>query len=167
VIDEARRSHPVVSNEGAEGRSHDYCGIDRVAARFAEPLPEPPNHAAEVTVTMSGLRDARRLVRAEALAAGLGARSDDLVLAVNEVLSNSLNHAGQDGMLRVWHEDDGLVCEVRDGGHILQPLVGREEPAMGQVGGHGIWLVNLVCDLVQVRSNTSGSTVRMQMSRAA
>jgi anti-sigma regulatory factor (Ser/Thr protein kinase) len=167
VIAEARRSHPVVSREGAEAPSHDYCGIDKVAARFAEPLPEPPDHAEELTVTVHGLRDARRLVRAEAEAAGLGARSDDLVLAVNEVLSNSLNHAGQDGTLRVWHEPDGLVCEVRDGGHILHPLIGREEPAIGQVGGHGIWLVNLVCDLVQVRSNPSGSTVRMQMSRAA
>ena len=87
-------------------------------------------------------------------------------LAVNEVLSNSLHHAEQDGTLRIWDEPDGLVCEVRDGGHIEQPLIGREEPVVGQVGGHGIWLVNLVCDLVQVRSSPSGSTVRMKMSPA-
>ena len=36
-------------------------------------------------------------------------------------------------------------------------------PAIGQIGGHGIWLVNLVCDLVQVRSSEDGSTVRMKM----
>ena len=47
------------------------------------------------------------------------------------------------------------ICEVRDRGHIVQPLIGREEPAVGQIGGHGMWLVNLVCDLVQVRSNPS------------
>ena len=113
----------------------------------------------------AGLRDARRLVRARAEEAGLGERSDDFVLAVNEVLSNSLYHAREDGMLRVWEDPDGLVCEVRDGGHIVQPLIGREEPALGQIGGHGIWLVNLVCDLVQVRSSAGGSTVRMQMQR--
>jgi anti-sigma regulatory factor (Ser/Thr protein kinase) len=89
------------------------------------------------------------------------------VLAVNEVLSNSLHHACEDGTLRVWREADGLVCEVRDGGHILEPLIGRAEPAIGQIGGHGMWLVNLVCDLVQVRSSAHGSTVRMQMSRSA
>lgn len=165
VIAEARRSHPVVSHEGGEHTSLDYCGIDDAAARFAEPLPEPPPGAEELTVTMRALRDARRLVRARAREAGLGERSDDFVLAVNEVLSNSIQHAREDGMLRVWQDPDGLVCEVRDGGHIVQPLIGREEPAVGQIGGHGIWLVNLVCDLVQVRSSAHGSTVRMQMNR--
>jgi anti-sigma regulatory factor (Ser/Thr protein kinase) len=167
VIDEARCSHPIVSLDGAEGVSHDYCGIDGVAARFAEPLSEPPADAEELTVTMMALRHARRLVRARAQDAGLGERSDDFVLAVNEVLSNSLHHAQQDGVLRVWEDPDGLVCEVRDGGHILQPMIGREEPSIGQIGGHGIWLVNLVCDLVQVRSSAGGSTVRMQMNRPA
>ena len=28
-----------------------------------------------------------------------------------------------------------------------------------------MWLVNLVCDLVQVRSSEDGSTVRMRMNR--
>jgi anti-sigma regulatory factor (Ser/Thr protein kinase) len=165
VIAEARRSHPVVSHEGGEHASPDYCGIDNVAARFSAPLPEPPPDAEELTVTMRALRDARRLVRARAQEAGLGERSDDFVLAVNEVLSNSIHHAREDGMLRVWQDPDGLVCEVRDGGHIVQPLIGREEPALGQIGGHGIWLVNLVCDLVQVRSSAEGSTVRMEMKR--
>ena len=167
VIAEARRSHPVVSNDGAENVSPDYCGIDKVAARFAEPLSEPPSDAEELTVTVGALRDARRLVRARAQEAGLGARSEDFVLAVNEVLSNSLNHARENGTLRVWQGTDGLVCEVRDGGHINQPLVGRQEPEVGQLGGHGIWLVNLVCDLVQVRSSAHGSAVRMQMNRLA
>jgi anti-sigma regulatory factor (Ser/Thr protein kinase) len=165
VIAEARRSHPVLSHEGAEDVSHDYCGIDQVAAGFAEPLPESPPDAEELSVTMQALRDARRLVRARALEAGLGERADDFALAVNEVLSNSLHHAQEDGMLRVWPDADGLVCEVCDGGHIVQPLIGREEPSIGQIGGHGIWLVNLVCDLVQVRSSAHGSTVRMQMNR--
>jgi anti-sigma regulatory factor (Ser/Thr protein kinase) len=167
VIDEARRSHPIVSRGGAEDVSHDYCGIDKVTAGFAEPLSDPPADAEELTVTVTALHDARHLVRARAHDAGLGERSDDFVLAVNEVLSNSLHHARDDGVLRVWEDPDGLVCEVRDGGHILQPMIGREEPSIGQIGGHGIWLVNLVCDLVQVRSSADGSTVRMQMNRAA
>jgi anti-sigma regulatory factor (Ser/Thr protein kinase) len=165
VIAEARRSHPIVSHNGSGANSHDYCGIEDVAARFAAPLPDAPPDAEEITVTLRDLRDARRLVRARAQKAGLGSRADDFALAVNEVLSNSLNHAHQDGTLRVWNDPDGLVCEVRDGGHIAQPLIGREEPSIGQIGGHGIWLVNLVCDLVQVRSSAGGSMVRMQMNR--
>ena len=164
VIAEARRSHPVVSRGGEAAACGDYCGIEKVAARFGEPLPEPEGDVDELSVSLNGLSAARRLVRGRAEAAGLGARSDDLVLAVNEILSNSLRHACDDGILRVWDEEDGLVCEVRDRGHILQPLIGRAEPAIGQIGGHGIWLVNLVCDLVQVRSSDDGSTVRMKMS---
>jgi anti-sigma regulatory factor (Ser/Thr protein kinase) len=113
------------------------------------------------------LREARDIVGVRAREAALGECSDDFVLAVNEILSNSLHHAREAGTLRIWDDPDGLVCEVRDRGRILHPLIGREEPEVGQVGGHGIWLVNLVCDLVQVRSSPDGSTVRMKMSPAA
>jgi anti-sigma regulatory factor (Ser/Thr protein kinase) len=165
VIAEARRSHPVVSHDGLESVSHDYRGSDQVAAGFATPLAEPPAEAEELRVTLPALRVARRLVWRRAEEAGLGDRSEDFTLAVNEVLSNSLQHAGEGGTLRLWHDDRGLVCEVRDHGHIAQPLIGREEPGLGQIGGHGMWLVNLVCDLVQVRSSEDGSTVRMRMNR--
>ena len=167
VIAEARRSHPVVSHDGVENVSPDYCGIDKVAAGFAQPLVEPPTEAEELRVTLPSLRAARRLVWRRAEEAGLGERAEDFMLAVNEVLSNSLQHADENGTLRLWHDADGLVCEVRDSGHIVHPLIGREEPAIGQVGGHGMWLVNLVCDLVQVRSSKHGSTVRMRMDRIA
>jgi anti-sigma regulatory factor (Ser/Thr protein kinase) len=165
VIAEARRSHPVVSHDGTEDVSHDYRGIEKVAAGFAQPLCAPPGEAEELRVTLPALRAARRLVWRRAEEAGLDDRSEDFMLAVNEVLSNSLQHAGEGGTLRIWHDAHGLVCEVRDGGHIAQPLIGREEPGLGQIGGHGMWLVNLVCDLVQVRSSKRGSTVRMRMNR--
>ena len=166
VLAEARRSHPIVSGTGEPEPCGDYCGLENVAALFHEDLAEPPPDAEELRVTLDGLRDARGLVRRNAEEAGLGERADDFVLAVNEVLSNSLYHAHDAGVLRIWPESDGLVCEVRDSGWISQPLVGREEPAAGQVGGQGIWLVNLVCDLVQVRSSEQGSTVRMKMTHA-
>ena len=41
--------------------------------------------------------------------------------------------------------------------------LGRERPAAGQVGGHGLWLANQLCDLVQVRSFPTGSAVRLHM----
>jgi anti-sigma regulatory factor (Ser/Thr protein kinase) len=164
VIAEARRSHPIVSERGDPEACGDYCGIDKVAARFSDPLPEPPDDALEMRVTVFRLREARPLVRTRALAAGLGDRADDLIIAVNEILSNSLHHAHEAGTLRIWDEPDGLVCEVTDPGHILEPLIGREEPNAGQLGGHGLWLVNLVCDLVQVRSSPDGTTVRMKMT---
>jgi anti-sigma regulatory factor (Ser/Thr protein kinase) len=57
-------------------------------------------------------------------------------------------------------------CEVRDRGWIDDPLAGRERPSDLRGGGRGLWIVNHLCDLVQVRSSASGSVVRLQMSLA-
>ena len=81
--------------------------------------------------------------------------------AVNEVASNSLRHAGGWGVLRVWQAEDALICEVSDDGHIDEPLVGRMRPDIGDRGGRGLWMVNQLRELVQVRSTGTGTTVRM------
>jgi Histidine kinase-like ATPase domain len=57
-----------------------------------------------------------------------------------------------------------LICEVCDRGQVVDPLVGRHRPVDGQLGGRGLWVVNQLCDLVQVRSSPSGTTVRVHIS---
>jgi anti-sigma regulatory factor (Ser/Thr protein kinase) len=89
----------------------------------------------------------------------------DLVLAVNEVAANSIAHGGGSGTLRVWRDGGALVCEVSDRGHLDDPLADRRRPAPGQDGGRGLWLANQLCDLVQVRSFATGTTVRLHMHR--
>ena len=59
-----------------------------------------------------------------------------------------------------------LICEVRDGGRIDDPLAGRRRPSAAQVGGYGLWLANQVCDLVQLRSVPQGMVVRVHMRRS-
>jgi hypothetical protein len=54
-----------------------------------------------------------------------------------------------------------VTCEVRDSGFIAEPLVGRFRPSAAVEGGHGVWLANQLCDLVQVRSSRAGTTVRL------
>ena len=85
---------------------------------------------------------------------------------MNEVATNSLRHAAGAGVLRVWEEPHGLVCEVRDSGSFDVPLAGRERPVPGQLGGYGLWLANQLCDLVQIRSLPAGTVVRLHMRRA-
>jgi phosphate/sulfate permease len=43
---------------------------------------------------------------------------------------------------------------------VIYRLVGRRRPPVSQSGGRGHWLVNQMCDLVQVRSSRAGTTVR-------
>jgi anti-sigma regulatory factor (Ser/Thr protein kinase) len=96
--------------------------------------------------------------------AGLGeARTADLVLAVDEVATNSLRHGGGRGTLRIWREDGAVVCEVRDAGRIEDPMAGRERPAPDGDGGRGLWMVNQLCDLVQLRTLPTGAVVRLHL----
>jgi anti-sigma regulatory factor (Ser/Thr protein kinase) len=103
-------------------------------------------------------------VSRQATAAGLDpARTADLVLAVDEVATNSLPHGGGRGTLRIWREDGTLVCEVRDAGRLQNPMAGRERPTPERDGGRGLWMVNQLCDLVQLRSFPDGAAVRVHV----
>ena len=52
---------------------------------------------------------------------------------------------------------------MRDPGPIEDPLVGRRRPRSDQLAGRGQWLVNQLCDLVQIRSGAEGSAIRVRM----
>jgi anti-sigma regulatory factor (Ser/Thr protein kinase) len=168
TIERVEHSHPVCVQDGAARPSPGYLDRATVEAPFAEPLPGPPPDATEVAFDDEMLFAVRALVAARAADAGLDAvRAGDLVLAVHELATNSVRHGGGDGVLRIWCDADALICEVRDAGGIAHPLAGRERPVSGRPGGHGLWLINQVCDLVQARSFADGGVVRLHMRRNA
>jgi anti-sigma regulatory factor (Ser/Thr protein kinase) len=151
VIDEALRSHPWVVHRGARRASAAFRGLDASAAPFDEPLLEPVGAVEELRFGAQSLAAVRELVRGRAGEAGLGAaKTNDAVLAVNEVAANSIRHGGGEGRLRVWEDDGALVCEVRDAGRIDAPLVGRERPRNAQESGRGVWMANQLWDQVEV-----------------
>jgi signal transduction histidine kinase len=122
VIEEARRSHPFLVHGDRRFASPEYRGLEAVTAPFAEPLSPAPLDAAEHRVD-DRLEAARRFVADHAERAGLSReRIVDLVLALNEIATNTLRHGGGHGVLRIWNEDRRLVCEVRDRGSLDNPL---------------------------------------------
>jgi anti-sigma regulatory factor (Ser/Thr protein kinase) len=164
VIEEARSNHPLVLDAGRWSASGGYHPDSARRALRHRPLPPPPDGADELVFTTGDLAAVRRAVRRRCLDEGLGAGpTDDLVLCADEIASNSLLHGGGDGLLRLWREQDALVCEVSDGGTIADPLVGRENPAVDRLGGRGLWLANQLCDLVQVRSGATGTVIRLHL----
>ena len=92
-------------------------------------------------------------------------RARDAVTAVNEAASNALRHGSGRGVLRMWTTSESFVCEVSNLGNIDNPLVGRIRPELHRPGGRGLWMVNQLCDLVQVRSFPTGTTIRMHLVR--
>jgi anti-sigma regulatory factor (Ser/Thr protein kinase) len=164
VVEEARRTHPFVRENGVGRESTDYYGLSAIGAPFAEPLPEPHSSALELAFGDGPLEALRWLVARAAADAGLDeTRAADLVLAAHELATNTVRHGGGRGTLRIWHEPDALICEVSDAGRLDQPLAGRERPLAGQPGGRGLWLVNHLCDLAQIRCYEAGSVVRLHM----
>jgi anti-sigma regulatory factor (Ser/Thr protein kinase) len=162
VLEEARRTHPFVSEHGVESESRHYRGLDEVAAPFSEPLSPPPSRRDWSVFHRGTLSTLRAWVRKRASAAGLGSESsEDLVLAVHEVALNSVVHGGGGGICRAWTEGQTLVCELRDNGSINAPLAGRQRPAVDEYAGSGLWLANHLCDLVQIRSFETGGVVRL------
>ena len=164
VIDEAHRNHPYIRERDAERLSDRYAEAIERRVPFEGPLAPAPADAPGVSFGSGGLDALRGFVYSEAAAARLPmSRSDDLVLAVNEVATNSLRYGGGEGVLLMWSDADAVVCEIRDRGRFAQPLVGRVRPTAERIGGRGLWLVNQLCDLVQIRSSDDGTVVRLHM----
>ncbi|MGH3170932.1 MAG: anti-sigma factor RsbA family regulatory protein [Trebonia sp.] len=164
VISDARRTHPLLLSDDRLLASTGYMEPFQIPASCGFPLPPPPAAAMSFTYHKD-LSAVRALVSARAWEAGLPeVKASDLVLAVSEVAANTLRHAQSEGTLSIWRDDLEIVCEVRDPGVITDPLVGRRRPAPDAGGGHGLWLVHQVCDLVEMRSGAGGTTIRMHMS---
>jgi anti-sigma regulatory factor (Ser/Thr protein kinase) len=167
VLVGAQRTHPALHASGRRWESMLYGDPCAVAQAAAYPLdPVPP--AAEERTVDHDLFGLRRFVRDRAALAGLaGSRLEDLLLAANEAAANTLLHGGARGVLRLWHDAHEVVCEVADEGRIEDPLAGRRAPDAAQPGGRGLWLMNQLCDLVELRPGTHGLTLRLHMAFAA
>ena len=153
--------HPALRD--ATGIQHNaaYLPVDATALLSA-PLPPPPPDAETFAFTSADLRELRDRVRRLATDTGFDAdRAADIVLAVDEVASNSHRHGGGGGTLVSWRAGNWLVCEVRDAGRFTDPMVGRTAPPSSDIGGRGLWIANQLCDVVQVRSSDVGAVVRM------
>jgi anti-sigma regulatory factor (Ser/Thr protein kinase) len=168
VLEEAERNHPWVMNGDGGRESATYRGLVDVARPFDDPLPDPAGPAREYAfgADAESLAVLRLRVGETAAAFGLApARTADLILVVNEVATNSVRHGGGAGTLRIWVEGTSVICEVSDGGRILDPLVGRTKPPVDRGSGFGLWLANELCDLVQIRTFPTGSVVRLHIGR--
>ena len=139
-------------------------GPDQVVPPHPSRPITPPEGALIFHTYRSDLSKVRALVMQTATVAGLSeSRANDLVLAVSEVAANTLRHTNSSGTLAIWHDPNEIVCEIHDEGRITDPNAGQRRPPADATGGHGLWLVYQVCDLVELRSDVTGTTIRMHM----
>ena len=158
-IEQAERTHPFLLRDGQRQASGHFQPLNP-AELYARPLPAAPAGAACLPFTRGELGRLREFVAGHAQQAGLAQpTATALVAAINEIATNSLQHGGGRGELRVWTDGGWLVCAVSDSGHLTAPLAGKLPPAAND--GAGLWLANQLTDLVQIRSTPDGTEIRV------
>jgi anti-sigma regulatory factor (Ser/Thr protein kinase) len=164
VITDAERTHPVMVDDAGRKPSDRYGDPTAVVAAFNRPFPDPVGPAVTLIFDADELPAVRRFVADHAAAAGLdSARIGDLAVAVNEVATNAVIHGGGPGTLRIWRERGSVVCELCDPGQISDPLAGRIPPTLDSEHGRGLLLVHHMCDLVQMYTHRTSTTIRLHM----
>jgi anti-sigma regulatory factor (Ser/Thr protein kinase) len=166
VVAGAWRTHPTVVEDARRRTSPHFTDPRRLYTGDEPPLPDPPDHVAVVSVSAGDLAGIRSFLRHYAADIGLGSRrTQDLVLAVNEIATNSILYTPGSGVLRIWAEPQAVICEIHDSGFITDAFVGRRPPNEAADHGRGLWMANELCDLVQLRSTAAGTTVRVHVDR--
>lgn len=165
VFEHVYDTHPEVVYGDHLTESRTFTDPATFAATLDSTPLEPWNGPA-LEAELEELRDLRTLVGAEASRAGLDTeRTVDMAVAVNEVATNALKHAGGHGRVRIWTEAAQVICEVSDSGPgFSDPFTGHAPPAARDAPGWGLWASRQLCDLVQLRSGDDGTVVRLHMS---
>jgi anti-sigma regulatory factor (Ser/Thr protein kinase) len=96
----------------------------------------------------------------------LGDRLPGFVLAINEVITNVVLHAGGHGRIALRRTVDAVWCTVTDSGPGIPEQFRRppELPEAFEVGGRGVWLAYQLCDEVTVATGPVGTTIGLRVN---
>lgn len=138
--------------------------IANMATRLPERSPQPSD-AVTTTFTTFGrdsLGKVCTLVRLTALNSGVAPRDvDDLLIAVSEVVTNVVCHAGGVGSMTLEFRPGGLLVEISDNGTGLPESVMAALPSFDGIQLGGLRRARLLCQKFEVISSSRGVTVRI------
>jgi anti-sigma regulatory factor (Ser/Thr protein kinase) len=163
LLTAAEQAHPGIREPGMGRRpSTSYTEPRELWENPGIPLTEP-EQPVELPVT-EGLSDLRLQVeRSDVLAPLPRERRPDLVLAISEAAANAIRYDAPPRMLRLWRNGHRVVAEVSGRGRLEDPLSGRFRPGPRASHGWGLWVINQVCDLVELRQHEDRVRLRMHM----
>jgi hypothetical protein len=163
LLDDAAQSHPVIATATSYAGSGSYRGRDHARDLFAAELPDLGEPVADRWVTERSLRSATEEVTWRASASLLSDAVVTLADVVPRLLADSMDRGADRARVRVWDAPEALICEVADRTVVDDFLVGRRRPPAGR--DDPLWLAHHAFDLVQVRSNPSGTHVRLRVRK--
>jgi hypothetical protein len=162
VIDEAARSHPVIVEPRTYRGSTTYGGAYHAAELFGRELSPPGEPVRHLMVDRAAGHHVADWVRRWAEASGVPRRrAAGVAAAVRSVAQTTEAYLGSGQVLQLWQQGTDLVCQLHDPTPISDPMIGRRPPGQDSSRGRALLAAHEVCDLVQVRSNALGTTVRL------
>lgn len=168
--DDVLATHTGVLEHGRWRPSAEYVEPDRwLAARAPASVELLDQNPPAFDLADPHPAEAREVVARLAARAGLrGEKADDLVLAVNEVVTNAFLHGRPPVSLRGWSGRDGVLVAVQDrGAGIADDFAGVMPPLQDDrtLGGRGVPLARMCSDLMSFRLGADGFTVRLAVWR--
>ncbi len=157
----ALHTHPLAGPPAGRRSTREYVPGGALHA-LAAPLTPPADAVLRGSYGPDDIPATRRTVAHYARTVGLSEEQVEVLeLAASELATNSIRHGGGTGTVAMWLEPGAAVVEFSDSGHVTDPLTGRLMPTLEQEGGRGVYLVNQLCDLVQLRSSDQGTVIRV------
>jgi hypothetical protein len=160
VVEEAHRSHPVIVDAVSYQASARYAGREHADSMFAAELPQLAGQSITTVFTAQSVSRLQSYIRLELHIAGLHAdKAARLAVATQWLALSSFHRGATEVTIRIWDRRNAWICEVTDGTTVRDVLLGRRVPS--DHDHDGVWQANQLCDLVQIRSSSTGTHVRV------
>ena len=160
VVEEAHRSHPVIVDAVSYQGSARYAGREHADSMFATDLPQLAGQSTTTVFTAHSVSRLQSYIRLELHWAGLHAdKAARLAAATQWLALSSLHRGATEVTIQIWDRRNAWICEVTDGTTVRDVLLGRRMPSNHD--HEGLWHANQLCDLVQIRSSSTGTHVRV------
>jgi anti-sigma regulatory factor (Ser/Thr protein kinase) len=169
VLVRVRQVHPfLLGNNGPMPNGEYRAPLDYLTAN----APSAPAVPRDLDLDMlldsaGGLAVLRRRLRTWGTATALNDRDiDDIVIAVDEIATNALEHGQPPARVRGWSTTDAVFLRIDDHGHTgIRETAGYVRPPINARRGRGIWMARHLADVLTTHHGPTGTTVAIRFPR--
>jgi anti-sigma regulatory factor (Ser/Thr protein kinase) len=169
VMAHVRAVHPLLLGSGGPITNAEYCApFDYLTANTPSAPAAPIDPDLDMLLdSAEGLAVLRRRLRSWGTDAALCDRdTDDIVIAVDEIATNALEHGQPPARVRGWSTTDAVFVRVDDHGRTgIPPTIGYVRPPTDAQRGRGVWMARHLADVLTTHHNSTGTTVAMRFPR--
>jgi anti-sigma regulatory factor (Ser/Thr protein kinase) len=170
VLAHVRAVHPrLLGGDGMTINTEYREPIDYLTANATSAPAAPDDLDLDVHLeSADGLAELRRCLRSWGATTELSdGDTDDIVIAVDEIATNALEHGQPPARVRGWSTADAVFVRVDDHGRIGIPAtIGYVRPPTDARRGRGIWMARHLADVLTTHNSPTGTTVALRFPRS-